>query len=189
MIMYPIVKRVADIQLAILLVLFLAPLYAIIASLIWAQDRGTPLFKQVRVGRDGTPFVFFKFRSMPLATPEVESRDTQKLTVTPIGRFLRRSNLDELPQFINVLKGDMSFIGPRPPIQSQGELIEMRRQNGSLSLRPGLTGWAQVNAYDGMPQEVKARYDGEYYSQLSFKMDVLILLKTIGYFTRKPPTY
>jgi O-antigen biosynthesis protein WbqP len=126
---------------------------------------------------------------MPLSTPNVESKNTDKLQITPFGKFIRRTNLDELPQFYNVLKGDMSFIGPRPPIPSQTELIEFRRMNGALQLSPGLTGWAQVNSFDGMSVSAKAKFDGEYASKISFGFEVLILLKTILYFTKKPPTY
>jgi len=111
------------------------------------------------------------------------------IKITPFGKLIRRTNLDELPQFWNVLRGDMSFIGPRPPIPSQVNLIDLRKSNGSLMIKPGLTGWAQVNSYDNMPEEHKARFDGEYAKRISLKMDLLILLKTVVYFTKKPPTY
>jgi O-antigen biosynthesis protein WbqP len=186
---YPLIKRLGDISLAILLLLLLLPIYILLALIIRLQDGGPAIFKQKRVGRNGQEFLFFKFRSMPISTPIVESRDTQKLQITPFGKFIRRTNLDELPQFYNVLKGDMSFIGPRPPIPSQKQLIEMRRANGALALQPGLTGWAQVNAYNGMPPEQKAAFDGEYSQRLSLGMDLLILVKTAVYFTNPPPTY
>jgi O-antigen biosynthesis protein WbqP len=186
---YPLIKRLGDILLAILLLLLLLPIYILLALIIRLQDGGSAIFKHKRVGRNGQEFLFFKFRSMPISTPNVESRDTQKLQITPFGKFIRRTNLDELPQFYNVLKGDMSFIGPRPPIPSQKKLIEMRRANGALALQPGLTGWAQVNAYDGMPPEQKAAFDGEYAQRLSLGMDLLILVKTAVYFTKNPPTY
>lgn len=186
---YPIIKRFGDIALAILLLLVLLPVYAILAIIIKVQDGGPAIFKQKRIGKNGEEFLFYKFRSMPVSTPNVESRETQKLQITPFGKFIRRTNLDELPQFYNVLKGDMSFIGPRPPIPSQQELIEMRRANGALALQPGLTGWAQVNAYDGMPADQKAAFDGEYAQRVSLGLDLLILVKTAVYFTKKPPTY
>jgi O-antigen biosynthesis protein WbqP len=148
-----------------------------------------PIFKQMRVGRGGNEFMFYKFRSMPLKTPIVESHLKDKLKITPFGKFIRRTNLDELPQFFNVLKGDMSFIGPRPPIPTQENLISLRKHNKSLFLKPGLTGWAQVNSYDNMPEDVKAKFDGEYAGRISIKMDILILFKTVIYFTKKPPTY
>ncbi len=186
---YPLVKRIGDIALAVLLLLLLLPVYALLALIIKLQDGGPAIFKQKRVGKNGQEFLFYKFRSMSDSTPNVESRETQKLQITPFGNFIRRTNLDELPQFFNVLKGDMSFIGPRPPIPSQKELVEMRRANGALALQPGLTGWAQVNAYDGMPPEQKAAFDGEYAQRLSLGLDLLILVKTVVYFTKKPPTY
>ncbi len=182
-------KRLFDILLAIGLIIILFPLYLIIALIIFMQDFGTPIFRQVRVGKGGEEFLFYKFRSMPLKTPSVESRQKDKLQITPFGKFIRRTNLDELPQFFNVLRGDMSFIGPRPPIPSQENLVAMRRENKSLFLKPGLTGWAQVNSYDNMPDDVKAKFDGEYAAGISLKMDILILFKTVIYFTKKPPAY
>lgn len=182
-------KRLSDIVLAVILLLFLLPLYVILAAIIKIQDGGPAIFKQKRVGKNGQEFLFYKFRSMPVSTPNVESRETQKLQITPFGKFIRRTNLDELPQVYNVLKGDMSFIGPRPPIPAQKDLVEMRRANGALNLQPGLTGWAQVNAYDGMPTNEKAAYDGEYAKRVSLGLDLLILLKTAVYFAKKPPTY
>lgn len=186
---YPIIKRLGDIALAIALLLFLLPMYLLLALIIWLQDNGPAIFKQRRVGRNGQEFMFYKFRSMPVSTPNVESRETQKLQITPFGKFIRRTNLDELPQIYNVLRGDMSFIGPRPPICSQKELIEMRRANGALAIKPGLTGWAQVNAYDGMSPEQKAAFDAEYANCFSISIDLLILVKTVRYFVKKPPTY
>lgn len=187
--MFLLFKRLFDIFLAISLIIFLFPVYIITALIIFLQDRATPIFKQLRVGYGGEKFMFYKFRSMPLKTANVESHEKDKLTITPFGKFIRRSNLDELPQFFNVLRGDMSFIGPRPPIPSQENLITLRKENKSIFLKPGLTGWAQVNSYDNMPEEKKAQFDGEYASRISLKMDLLILFKTVIYFTKKPPTY
>ena len=187
--MFLIFKWLFDRVLAICLIVTLMPIYIIIAIIIFLQDRGKPIFKQMRVGKNGNQFMFYKFRSMPLKTPSVESHERDKLKITPFGKFIRRSNLDELPQFFNVLKGDMSFIGPRPPIPSQENLIALRRENKSLFLNPGLTGWAQVNSYDNMSEEAKAKFDGEYADRISLKMDVLILFETVVYFTKKPPTY
>ncbi len=186
---YPIIKRLCDIAFAISLLLFLFPLSIILALIIKIQDGGPSIFSQKRVGKNGQEFMFYKFRSMPVNTPSVESHETKKIQITPFGKFIRRTNLDELPQVYNVLKGDMSFIGPRPSLPSQKDLIEMRRANGSLFFQPGLTGWAQVNAYDGMPPEQKAIFDGEYAKRCSIFFDLLILLKTISYFSRRPPTY
>lgn len=187
--MFLVFKRIFDIFLAIFLIVVLLPVYFILGIIIFLQDLETPIFKQTRTGKDGKVFIFYKFRSMPLKTPNFESHERGKLKITPFGKFIRRTNLDELPQFFNVLKGDMSFIGPRPPIPSQENLIRLRRKNKSLFLKPGLTGWAQVNSYDNMPEEIKAKFDGEYAEKVSLKMDLLIIGKTIVYFTKKPPTY
>lgn len=187
--MYKFFKRIFDVSLSILLIIVLSPLFLLFGIIIKFQDGGPIIFRQKRIGLNGVSFDFYKFRSMPVNTPNVESTKTEKLKVTPFGKFIRRTNLDELPQFYNVLKGDMSFIGPRPPISSQEYLIKLREMNGSLALRPGLTGWAQVNAYDAMSVDEKARYDGEYAKNISLKLDLLILLKTVVYFTKKPPTY
>jgi O-antigen biosynthesis protein WbqP len=189
MINYNCIKRLFDILLSTILLISLAPLFIILAIIIRLQDGDNAIFRQKRIGKAGEVFMFYKFRSMPLSTPNVESKDTDKLKITPFGKFIRRTNLDELPQFYNVLKGDMSFIGPRPPISNQIDLIEMRRKNGSLNLKPGLTGWAQVNSYDGMTNQRKAEFDGEYNKKFSFLMDCKILLKTAQYFTKRPPTY
>lgn len=186
---YFILKRFFDVIVASCLLVFLAPIYVIIAIVIRLQDGGPAIFKQTRIGKTGVTFEFYKFRSMPLSTPIVESKDAKKLQITPFGKFIRRTNLDELPQFYNVLKGDMSFIGPRPPIPQQFDLIDLRKKNGAINLNPGLTGWAQVNSFDGMTVEQKANFDGEYVLKISFLLDCIILLKTALYFTKKPPTY
>lgn len=187
--MYAILKRLIDIIASLLAIVLLSPIMLVVALLVKLQDGGPPIFKQTRVGRHGNEFLFFKFRSMPVSTPNVESSDVRKLTVTPLGKVIRRTNLDELPQLFNILKGDMSLIGPRPPIPGQAGLVALRRENGALALRPGLTGWAQVNSYDYMPEEEKARLDGEYAQRISLWMDIQIVFRTFVYLTKKPPTY
>lgn len=186
---YPVIKRFVDVILSIILLFLLSPLFLLLSAIIFLQDFGNPIFKQKRVGLNANIFMFYKFRSMPLNNPNVESHQRNLIKITPFGKLIRRTNLDELPQFWNVLKGDMSFIGPRPPIPSQVNLIDLRKSNGSLMIKPGLTGWAQVNSYDNMPEEQKAKFDGEYAREISLKMDLFILLKTVVYFTKKPPTY
>lgn len=187
--MYYIIKRIFDILSVSFLLIILSPILFIIAIFIKFNDGGPIIFKQTRIGKDGKEFLFMKFRSMPVNTPNVVSTQTNVLKVTPIGRVIRRTNIDEIPQFINVLKGDMSLIGPRPSLLSQKSLIQMRIENGSIKVRPGLTGWAQVNAYDYMPEEEKAKFDGEYYKNFGILMDLKIILRTIKYFTKKPPVY
>jgi O-antigen biosynthesis protein WbqP len=187
--MYSFVKRLIDFTASLGVLILVSPIMFITAVIIYLQDFHNPIFSHYRVGKDGKEFKFYKFRSMPVSTPNVESHEKDKLTITPFGKIIRRTNLDELPQLFSILKGDMSLIGPRPPIPSQKKLLEMRKENGALHLKPGLTGWAQVNSYDNMPDDVKAAYDGYYYENISFFLDVKIVLKTLLYLTKKPPSY
>lgn len=172
----------------LVLVLF-SPILLLMGLIVYFQDFGPIIFKQQRVGKNGKVFLFYKFRSMPVNTPNVQSSDTTKLKVTSFGKFIRRTSLDELPQLINILRGDMSLIGPRPPIPSQESLIKLRAENGALDCRPGLTGLAQINSYDFMPEEEKAKWDGIYANSISFKNDTSIVFKTLKYLTTPPPTY
>ena len=182
-------KRFLDIIFAITVIFFLLPIYIIISFAIFLQDGNSFIFKQKRIGQFGKEFSFYKFRTMPINTPDVVSIKKDEIEITFFGKFLRRFNLDELPQFFNVLIGDMSVMGPRPSLISQINLIELRKKNGSINIRPGITGWAQVNSYDNMPETEKAHYDGEYYNELSLYLDIKIFFKTLIYFTKKPPTY
>ncbi len=186
---YYLFKRIFDICMSLFVLIFLSPLLFIISFFIFIQDYNKIIFKQIRVGKCGVKFTFYKFRTMPINTPDVTSDKTNSIKITSIGKILRRTNMDELPQFFNVIKGDMSVIGPRPALPSQNLLIKLRKENGALKLKPGLTGWAQVNSYDNMTENKKAELDGEYFERQSFYMDLKIFLKTIIYFTKKPPTY
>lgn len=187
--MYAAFKRLADMLLASAGLLVLAPVMAAIAIAIKVSDPGPVIFRQMRTGAGGKAFAFYKFRSMPEATGDIPSDRLGEIRISPVGRFIRRTNLDELPQLWNVVKGEMSLIGPRPSLPSQTELIDLRRRNGALACRPGLTGWAQVHAYDGMSVARKAEFDGEYARRMSLGVDVLIAVKTCGYFLRPPPKY
>lgn len=178
-----------DATLAVLALAVLGPLLLAIAAAILLDDGRPVLFRQNRVGRDGEIFKFLKFRSMPADAAEVPSATAGELHITRVGRIIRRSSLDELPQLLNILRGDMSIVGPRPAIPAQHRLIELRTESGTLSCRPGLTGLAQVNSYDGMPEDEKAAWDAQYAENLSFGMDVCILAKTVTYLTKPPPTY
>lgn len=182
-------KRLIDILGSFLTLVVLFPFLIIVAMIIWLQDFHFFIFKHSRIGIGGVAFDFYKFRSMPVNTPNVQSHETTKLKITPFGKFIRRTNLDEIPQLYNILKGDMSLIGPRPCIISQTELVSLRRNNGSLNCKPGLTGLAQVNSYDNMPESEKAYWDGKYAENITFIGDVKIVLKTLLYLTKKPPTY
>lgn len=183
------IKRLIDIIASFSVILLLSPVYLAIAFIIYIQDKGNPIFKQFRVGKNEVAFKVFKFRSMPVNTSNVPSSEVSKITITPFGKFIRRTNLDELPQLFNILKGDMSLIGPRPSLASQTALIELRRSKNVYKCRPGLTGLAQVNAFDGMPDDIKATWDGRYVQNITFINDVRIVLKTLIYLTKKPPTY
>jgi O-antigen biosynthesis protein WbqP len=182
-------KRLFDICCALLALVLLIPLLPLTAILIKVFDRGPVIFRQIRIGRDGSHFIFYKLRSMPLNTGDLPSDKLGSVQITPIGKFIRRTNIDELPQLYNILKGDMSFVGPRPPIPSQIELIEARRNNGSLKYRPGLTGLAQISSYDGMTSKHKAELDSLYSNSITFKGDLKIIIGTLNYLLKPPPVY
>ena len=182
-------KRLIDICGAAAGLVASSPVLAVASIAIWAEDRHTPLFRQVRVGQHRQPFVLVKFRSMRIATETVESHAASDAWVTRVGRILRRTNIDEIPQLWNVLLGDMSLIGPRPALPSQEGLVALREAANVYDLKPGLTGLAQVRSYDGMPEAEKAAHDAEYARRVTFWVDTAIVLRTLKYLTRKPPTY
>lgn len=182
-------KRILDILGAIFALIFLFPIMLVVSILIKIFDPGKVIFKQIRVGKDGKHFLFYKFRSMPENTGDIPSDQLGQIKISLIGKIIRRTNLDELPQLINIINGDMSFVGPRPPIPTQEQLILLRKQNGALDCRPGLTGLAQVNSYDGMSVEKKCIYDGEYSKSISLINDVKIVFKTFSYLLKPPPKY
>lgn len=182
-------KRWLDAVLAVAGLILLSPLMLIVAASIKAVDPGPIIFVQRRVGVDGRSFSFFKFRSMPWGTPEMTSDQVAELKLSAVGRLIRRTSIDELPQLLNVLRGDMSLVGPRPPIESQIELIALRRASGALACRPGLSGLAQVNSFDNMTVAQKAALDGEYARRLSLGLDIAILCRTIFYLFKAPPKY
>ena len=184
-----IIKRAIDIIIALIYIVVFLPLYIIIFILIFLGDFNNPIFKQNRVGRNKNTFLLYKFRSMPVNTGDVASSEVSKIKVTRFGKFIRRTNLDEIPQVFNVLFGDMSFIGPRPSILSQKDLIDLRQKYNVYKSRPGLTGYAQVNSYDFMPIEEKVKFDSEYVRKISFLLDCKIFFQTFLYLTKKPPTY
>jgi O-antigen biosynthesis protein WbqP len=182
-------KRAADILCVILALSFLWPLLLFTAILIKIYDPGPIIFKQFRIGRGGKKFLFYKFRSMPVNTGDVSSDKVGQIKLTWIGRLTRRTNIDELPQLFNILLGDMSVVGPRPPLPAQEDLINLRSDNGALLCRPGLTGLAQIKSYDGMTVSEKAGYDGIYSQKITLCRDIQIILKTFLYLLSPPPTY
>jgi O-antigen biosynthesis protein WbqP len=173
-------KRALDLSLALLLIPFLAPLFVILALLIKATSKGPVLYWSNRAGRNNRLFWMPKFRSMRIDTPQLASHllSDPSLYLTPIGRFLRRTSLDELPQFFSILAGDQSFVGPRPALFNQADLIALRTDCGVHQLVPGLTGWAQVNGRDGLTIPIKVEFDREYLDRQSVAFDFRILWMT-----------
>lgn len=182
-------KRSLDAVVSAAALLVLTPLLLLIGIAIKLEDGGKAIFRQRRIGRNGAPFVLFKFRSMPENVGDLPSDAATTLRITRVGRVLRRSNLDELPQLFNILRGDMSLVGPRPALISQDELIRLRSESGADHVRPGLTGLAQVTSYDGMPVAEKARLDAQYVNDISFGTDLSLIWRTLGYVRRPPPVY
>lgn len=176
------IKRLLDICLSGLGLIMLSPLFLLLIIAIRIDSPGPILFKQKRVGIHKTYFKIFKFRTMRTDTPK--DMPTHMLLdpeqyITKTGKFLRKTSLDELPQMINIIKGDMSIIGPRPALWNQYDLIEERDKYGANNVRPGLSGWAQINGRDELEIPVKARLDGEYVKHLSFQFDCICFLRTI----------
>lgn len=172
------IKRLIDIVLSFIGILFLAIPMLIIAIIIKVDDPGPALFKQKRVGKKSngevTYFQLAKFRSMKMSTPHdmpTHMLENPQQYITKIGGFLRKTSLDELPQIFNIFSGKMSIIGPRPALWNQYDLIEERDKYGANDVTPGLTGWAQINGRDTVEIPDKARYDGEYANNIGFMMD------------------
>ena len=180
--MYRVVKRILDILFSIILLAILFPVILIIILAIKIDSKGSIIFKQKRIGIHKSEFYIFKFRTMYSNTPQdipTHLLENPENWITKVGMFLRKTSLDELPQLINILKGDMSFIGPRPALWNQYDLIEEREKYGANDVPVGLTGWAQVNGRDELPIAEKAKLDGEYANKISLWMDIKCLFKTI----------
>ena len=176
------IKRVLDFTLSLIGILVLSPIYLILMLAIKLDSPGPILFKQKRVGIHKTHFNILKFRTMKIDTPK--DMPTHLLAnpeqyITKVGKFLRKTSLDELPQIINILKGDMSIIGPRPALWNQYDLLEERDKYGANDVMPGLTGLAQISGRDELEISVKAKLDGDYVEQMSFGMDVKCFFGTI----------
>ena len=174
-------KREFDLILGLLLLPLLCVLMAAIAITVWLTSKGPVLYWSDRVGRNNRIFRMPKFRTMKVHTPEVAThllRDP-KAHLTVVGPFLRKTSLDELPQIYSILKGDLSFVGPRPALHNQDDLVALRTEHGVHELVPGLTGWAQVNGRDDLPIPAKVEYDCEYLQKRELLLDMIILLRTI----------
>ena len=182
------VKRIFDILISACALLFLWPFFLIAAIVIRFTSPGPAIFRQQRLGKDGMAFTMYKFRTMYQDAWKYEQRDNQGATIIPkddprvtkFGKFLRKLSLDELPQLINVLKGDMSLVGPRPDQidQLQYYTIEEKRK---LSVKPGMTGIAQINGRNSIPWEQRKKFDLEYVENFSIYLDIKIILQTIPY--------
>jgi O-antigen biosynthesis protein WbqP len=170
-------KRAFDVTLSILLIVLLAPLLLIVATMVRVTSRGPVLHWSERIGRNNRPFPMPKFRSMRLGTPQVATHllSDPESHLTRIGSFLRRTSLDELPQLFSILAGDLSFVGPRPALFNQDDLVALRTELGIHQLVPGLTGWAQVNGRDDLPIPVKVQFDYEYLLRRRSGFDVQII--------------
>lgn len=180
--MYIYIKRLIDFILSLLGLLILSPVFLILIIAIKLDSPGPILFKQKRVGINKSYFNILKFRTMKIDTPK--DMPTHLLAnpdqyITKVGKFLRKTSLDELPQIINILKGEMSIIGPRPALWNQYDLIEERDKYGANNVPVGLTGWAQINGRDELEIDVKASLDGEYAKKISLWMDIKCFFGTI----------
>jgi len=175
-------KRLIDIVLSGCGILVLSPVYLILAAAIKIDDPGPVFFRQKRVGIHKTHFEILKFRTMKVSTPRdmpTHLLQNPQQYITRVGRVLRKTSLDELPQIFQIFTGKMSIIGPRPALWNQFDLIEERDKYGANDVRPGLTGWAQINGRDELPIDVKARFDGEYVRNISFAFDCKCFFGTI----------
>ena len=174
-------KRFYDFLLAIIGILLLIPLFFILIILIKLDSKGPIIFKQKRVGKNKVHFNIYKFRTMKIDTPKnipTHLLENPDQWITRMGKIMRKTSLDELPQFFNILKGEMSFVGPRPALWNQYDLIEERDKYNVHKLLPGVTGWAQVSGRDELLIPEKAKLDGEYLNHLSLWTDFKLIIKT-----------
>lgn len=176
-------KRLIDIVLSFIGIIVLGIPMLIIAAVIKHEDPGPALFKQKRIGKNKKYFMLLKFRSMKMSTPHdvpTHQLENPEQYLLKCGKTLRKLSLDELPQLFNILKGDMSIIGPRPALWNQDDLIAERDKYGANGVKPGLTGWAQINGRDELEIPIKAKLDGEYVEKQSFLFDCKCFFGTIG---------
>ena len=180
--MYNVVKRAIDFILSLLGLIILSPVFLVLILAIKLDSPGPVLFKQKRVGIHKSHFMILKFRTMRIDTPKdmpTHLLQNPEQYITKVGKFLRKTSLDELPQIVNILKGDMAVVGPRPALWNQFDLIEERDKYGANDIRPGLTGWAQINGRDEREIPVKAALDGEYVQKMGPLMDLRCVFGTL----------
>lgn len=176
------IKRGLDMLLSFCGIVVLLPVFAVISLAVVIDDPGPVFFRQKRVGVHKSHFMIMKFRSMKMSTPQdmpTHMLENPEQYITRVGKFLRKTSLDELPQIFQIFTGKMAIIGPRPALWNQFDLIEERDKYGANDVRPGLSGWAQINGRDELPIDVKARFDGEYVQKLSFLFDCKCFFGTI----------
>lgn len=174
-------KRFLDIIVAITLgIVLIVPLF-FVAILVKLTSKGPVFFKQERFGLNSKPFTLYKFRSMTDGAPVKANSEFNDITsyITPFGMFIRKTSIDELPQLLNIIKGDMSFIGPRPLASTDERVLALRKKNGADQVRPGISGLAQVNGRNNITDENKAAYDAKYASQLSVQLDIVLIIETL----------
>ncbi|WP_278364049.1 sugar transferase [Leuconostoc lactis] len=174
-------KRVLDIIVAITLgIVLIVPLF-FVAILVKLTSKGPIFFKQERFGVNSKPFTLYKFRSMTDGAPVKANSEFNDITsyITPFGMFIRKTSIDELPQLLNIIKGDMSFIGPRPLAITDEKVLALRKKSGADQVRPGISGLAQVNGRNNISDENKAAYDAKYASQLRMQLDIVLIIETL----------
>nr|WP_278678987.1 sugar transferase [Clostridium paraputrificum] len=173
-------KRTFDFIISLLAIICLSPIIIIVSLIIKFTSDGPILFKQRRIGKDNKEFNIYKFRTMRVDTPNIATHllENPEQYITVIGKFMRKTSLDELPQLFNILKGEMSIVGPRPALYNQLDLRDMRTEVGVHKLVPGLTGWAQINGRDEIPLDIKVGLDKEYLDKKSFWFDIKIIFLT-----------
>ncbi len=184
-------KRLTDLILSLGALITLAPVLAVICVAIKCDSAGPIIFKQKRVGKRGELFDIYKFRTMRVGTPNVSTEEMLKMPspITTVGNFLRKTSLDELPQLFNVLVGQMSLVGPRPALYNQYSLTELRQKEGVLEFLPGITGWAQINGRDELPDATKVEFDKWYCEHWSNKLDWQIIFSTFSAVLNKRGAY
>ncbi len=178
---YSSLKRFLDIVFSFVMIIALSPVMLVVALIVAIDTKGSPFFVQERMGRYSVPFKIYKFRSMSAQAPAnvaTHKLENAEKYISRVGKFIRKTSLDELPQLFNVLKGDMSFVGPRPVVLTETGLLRLRHRNGADRVRPGITGLAQVSGRDTVTIRDKARFDAQYAKTYSFKSDMAILFKT-----------
>jgi len=182
---YPYLKACLDFLFALLLMILCAPLLLLLGLLIRLDSPGPIIYRQRRLGRHGKLFTIYKLRTMKIDAPCLSTEEMQRSGynhVTRLGVFLRKSNLDELPQLVNIIKGEMSFIGPRPALPSQTDLNNLREELGVHQVRPGITGLAQVMRRDNLETATKVRYDKDYCQRMNLSLDIKIVALTFAVF-------